>query len=70
MGNGTDRPEMNLVKKGVSLYNRTTEKLTLQIERKEINPQDVMTRNGKRYAMVSEAVNWQEESGQYILMDL
>jgi len=70
VGNGTDRPEMNLVKKGVSLYNRTTEKLTLQIERKEINPQDVMTRNGKRYAMVSEAVNWQEESGQYILMDL
>lgn len=68
--NGTDRPEMNLVKKGVSQYGRTTEKLTLHLERKEINPHDVMVRNGKKYVLASEAVNWQEETGQYVLMDL
>ena len=67
---GYERPEMYLVKKGVKFYGRNTEKLTLQLERKEINPQDVMTRNGKRYVIASEAVNWQEETAQYVLMDL
>ena len=70
---GTDqtaRPEMNLVSKGVQLYGRNTEKLTLQLETIGANPHDLLTRNGKKYVLASEAVNWQEETAQYILMDL
>lgn len=70
---GTDqtaRPEMNLVSKGVQLYGRNTEKLTLQLEVTGANPHDVLTRNGKKYVLASEAVNWQEETGQYIIMEV
>ena len=70
---GTDqtaRPEMNLVSKGVQLYGRNTEKLTLQLEVMGANPHDVLTRNGKKYVLASEAVNWQEETGQYIIMEV
>ena len=70
---GTDqtaRPEMNLVSKGVQLYGRNTEKLTLQLERIGANPHDLLTRNGKKYVLASEAVNWQEETGQYIIMEV
>lgn len=70
---GTDqtaRPEMNLVNKGVQLYGRNTEKLTLQLDVTGANPHDVLTRNGKKYVLASEAVNWQEETGQYIIMEV
>lgn len=70
---GTDqtaRPEMNLVNKAVQLYGRNTEKLTLQLEVTGANPHDVLTRNGKKYVLASEAVNWQEETGQYIIMEV
>lgn len=70
---GTDqtaRPEMNLVSKGVQLYGRNTEKLTLQLDVTGANPHDVLTRNGKKYVLASEAVNWQEETGQYIIMEV
>ena len=70
---GTDqtaRPEMNLVSKGVQLYGRNTEKLTLQLDVMGANPHDLLTRNGKKYALASEAVNWQEETGQYIIMEV
>ena len=68
--NQTARPEMNLVSKGAQLYGRNTEKLTLQLDAMGIYPHDLLTRNGKKYVVASEAVNWQEETGQYILMDL
>lgn len=68
--NQTERPEMNLVNKGVQLYGRTTEKLTLQLEVIGANPHDLLTRNGKKYVLASEAVNWQEETGQYIIMEV
>ena len=68
--NQTARPEMNLVSKGVQLYGRNTEKMTLQLETIGANPHDLLTRNGKKYVLASEAVNWQEETAQYILMDL
>lgn len=70
---GTDqtaRPEMNLVSKGVQLYGRNTEKLTLQLDVMGANPHDLLTRNGKKYVLASEAVNWQEETGQYIIMEV
>lgn len=70
---GTDqtaRPEMNLVSKGVQLYGRNTEKLTLQLDVTGANPHDLLTRNGKKYVLASEAVNWQEETGQYIIMEV
>jgi hypothetical protein len=66
----TARPEMNLVSKGVQLYGRNTEKLTLQLDVTGANPNDLLTRNGKKYVLASETVNWQEETAQYILMDL
>ncbi len=66
----TERPEMNLVSKGVQLYGRNTEKLTLQLEVIGANPHDLLTRNGKKYVLASEAVNWQEETGQYIIMEV
>lgn len=68
--NQTARPEMNLVSKGVQLYGRNTEKLTLQLETIGANPHDLLTRNGKKYVLASEAVNWQEETGQYIIMEV
>ena len=70
---GTDqtaRPEMNLVSKGVQLYGRNTEKLTLQLDVTGANPHDLLKRNGKKYVLASEAVNWQEETGQYIIMEV
>lgn len=70
IGNGSGRPEMNLVRKGVSLYGRNTEKLTLQLDKVEANPQDLMTRNGKKYVLASEAVNWADETAQYIIMEV
>lgn len=66
----TERPEMNLVSKGVQLYGRNTEKLTLQLDMMGANPHDLLTRNGKKYVLASEAVNWQEETGQYIIMEV
>ena len=68
--NQTARPEMNLVTKGVQLYGRNTEKLTLELEKIGANPHDVLTRNGKKYVLASESVNWQEETGQYIIMEV
>ena len=68
--NQTARPEMNLVSKGVQLYGRNTEKLTLQLDVISANPHDVFTRNGKDYLIASESVNWQEETAQYIIMEV
>ena len=68
--NDTVRPEMNLVNKGVLLYGKNTEKLTLQLDKVNVNPQDLMLWSGKKYLIASESVNWQEETGQYVLMDL
>ena len=65
-----ERPEMNLVNKAVELYGRSTEKLTLQLDKVEATPQDLMMWNGKEYVMASEAVNWADESGQYIIMEV
>ena len=70
IGKGTMRPELNLVNKAISLYGRNTEKLTLQLEKMNAHPHDVISWDGKRYQMVSEAVNWAEETGQYILLEL
>lgn len=70
LGGGLARPEINLMKKGVNLYDRSTEKLTLQFERKEINPQDLITANGKQYAIASVSENWADETSQYIIMEL
>ena len=67
--NHTARPEMNLVSKGAQLYGRNTEKLTLQLDAMGIYPHDLLTRNGKKYVLASESVNWQEETGQYIIME-
>ena len=47
-----------------------TEKLTLQLDKVEANPQDLMTRNGKKYVLASEAVNWADETAQYIIMEV
>lgn len=65
-----ERPEMNLVEKGLRLYGRNTEKLTLQLDKVVANPQDLMEWNGKSYVMASEAVNWADETGQYIIMEI
>ena len=70
VGKGMERPEMNLVKKGVELYGRNTEKLTLQLDKADATPQDKMKWNGKKYMMASEAVNWADETGQYIIMEV
>jgi hypothetical protein len=70
VGKGMLRPEMNLVNKGIALYGRNTEKLTLQLEKISARPHDVILWNGKMFQMVSEAVNWQEETGQYIIMEV
>ena len=70
VGKGMLRPEMNLVNKGVALYGRNTEKLTLQLDRISARPHDVILWNGKRFQMVSEAVNWSDETGQYIFLEL
>lgn len=70
IGKGMLRPEMSLVKKGVSLYGRNTEKLTLQLDKITARPHDVILWNGKEYKLASEAVNWAEETGQYIIMEL
>jgi hypothetical protein len=70
VGKGMHRPELNLADKGVRLYGRNTEKLTLQLDKVEATPQDLMMWNGKEYVMASEAVNWQEETGQYIIMEV
>lgn len=64
------RPEMNLVSKGVQLYGKNTEKLTLQLDKVEANPQDLMSWSGKDYLIASESVNWQEETAQYIIMEV
>ena len=69
-GKGMLRPEMNLVNKGVELYGRNTEKLTLQLDKMDATPQDRMKWNGKKYMMASEAVNWADETGQYIIMEV
>ena len=70
VGKGMLRPEMNLVNKGVSLYGRNTEKLTLKLEKVDARPCDVIMLEGKRFEMVSEAVNWSDETGEYIFMCL
>lgn len=70
VGKGMMRPEMNLVNKGVSLYGRNTEKLTLQLDKISAKPHDVILWNRKEYQLASEAVNWAEETGQYIIMEL
>ena len=70
---GTDqtaRPEMNLVSKGVQLYGRNTEKLTLELDVINANPHDLLTRKGKKYVLASEAINWSEETAQYIIMEV
>ena len=65
----TERPEKNLVNKGVFLYGRSTEKLTLQLDKVEANPQDLMTRKEKKYCIASESVNWADETAQYVIME-
>ena len=70
VGKGMLRPEMNLVNKGISLYGRSTEKLTLQLDKISVRPHDVILWEGKKYLLASEAVNWAEETGQYIFMSL
>lgn len=70
VGKGMLRPEMNLVNKGVALYGRNTGKLTLQLDKISARPHDVILWNGKMFQMVSEAVNWSDETGQYILLEL
>lgn len=67
-GKGMLRPELNLVNKGVSLYGRNTEKLTLQLDKIIAKPHDVIVWRGGNYLLVSEAVNWQEGTGVYIIM--
>ena len=67
---GMMRPEMNLVNKGISLYGRSTEKLTLQLDKISARPHDVIMWEGKKYLLASEAVNWAEETGQYIIMEV
>lgn len=68
--NQTTRPELNLVDKGVKLYGRNTEKLTLELDVINANPHDLLTRNGKKYVLASEAINWSEETAQYIIMEV
>lgn len=70
VGKGMMRPEMNLVNKGISLYGRSTEKLTLQLDKTNARPHDVILWEGKKYLLASEAVNWAEETGQYIIMEV
>lgn len=70
VGKGMLRPEMNLVNKGVSLYGRNTEKLTLQLDKINARPHDVILWDGKKYLLASEAVNWADETGQYIIMEV
>lgn len=70
VGKGMLRPEVNLVNKGIALYGRNTEKLTLQLDKISARPHDVILWNGKMFQMVSEAVNWSDETGQYILLEL
>ena len=67
-GSGMMRPEMNLVNRGVSLYGRNTEKLTLQLDKISARPHDVILWEGKKYLLASETVNWAEETGTYVLM--
>lgn len=67
---GMMRPEMNLVNKGISLYGRSTEKLTLQLDKISARPHDVIMWKGKKYLLASEAVNWAEETGEYIIMEV
>lgn len=67
---GQMRPEMALLSNLKRLYGRTTEKLTLEMEKADITPLTRLTRDGKTYVVLSESVDWSEETVNYMIEDL
>lgn len=71
VGEGMKRPEEYLLSNLKQVYGRITEKLTLQMEREDsVTPLMRLTRSGKRYALLSENVNWSDGTVEYIIEDL
>lgn len=71
VGEGMIRPELHLLGILKQLYGRITEKLTLEMEYDDtVSPLTRLTRSGKRYAVLSESINWADETVEYIIEDL
>ena len=67
---GNIRPELSLLETAKSIYGRTSEKLELELVKTSATPIDIMSRNNKNYSILSESVNWKEESAIYTLEEL
>lgn len=71
VGEGMKRPEEYLLSNLKQVYGRITEKLTLEVEKEDfITPLMRLTRFGKRYALLSESVNWSDGTVECIIEDL
>ena len=71
VGEGMKRPEAYLLGILKQVYGRITEKLTVKMEREEnLTPLMRLTRSGRRYALLSESVNWSEGTSEYIIEKL
>lgn len=67
---GDVRPEMSLLNTAKAIYGRTTEKLDVELEKVDVKPIDIITREGSMYAVIAEAVDWKNEIATYTMEDL
>lgn len=67
---GNVRPEISLLNTAKAIYGRTTEKLDVELEKVDVKPIDIITREGSMYAVIAEAVDWKNEIATYTMEDL
>lgn len=82
-GAGRDVGPLYFVEKGVSMlaeerllgilkqvYGRTTEKLNITVERSELTPMMRLTRNEKKYRILSEKIEWVDDSEEIMIENI
>lgn len=70
-GQGLMRPELWLLGNQKRIYGRVTEKLTMQVERNEnFSPIINLTGEGNTYKLLSESINWAEETEEIMIENI
>lgn len=52
------------------VYGRTTEKLNITVERSELTPMARLTRDGKNYRVLSEKIEWADDSEEIMIENI
>lgn len=82
-GAGRDVGPLYFIEEGVSMlaeerllgilkqvYGRTTEKLNITVERSELTPMARLTRDGKNYRVLSEKIEWADDSEEIMIENI